>query len=109
MLFIKYLRHAKHINLFGFHSRHHKLPILTHNHLVKKRFHSFSDSICLFSAAEHEMFRARYCDRTVSFMRRPSCVVNFLDCVCSRGHISNDDQVKNLVSKSGLRKTLYTR
>ena len=41
---------------------------------------------CLFSSPEHEVLMVSYCDRAVSGVRRASSVVNFLPCVCSRGH-----------------------
>ena len=48
----------------------------------------------IFSSPEHEVLRVNYCDRAVSLVRRPpwvvrraSCIVNFLPCVRSRGHI----------------------
>ena len=47
----------------------------------------------LISSPEHEVLMVSYCDRAVSGVRRPSCVVrrassvvNFLPCVRSRGH-----------------------
>ena len=47
-----------------------------------------------YSSPEHEVLMVSYCDSAVSGVRRPSCVVrrassvvNFLPCVCSRGHI----------------------
>ena len=40
--------------------------------------------LSLFSSPEHEGLRVSYCDSAVSIV---SSVVNFLACVCSRGHI----------------------
>ena len=44
-------------------------------------------SFPFFSAPEHKVLRVSYCDSVVSVMHLPSCVVNFLPCVRSRGHI----------------------
>ena len=48
----------------------------------------FSIAPCfrVFSSPEHEVLMVSYWDSAVSGVRRPSCVVNFLPCVRSRGH-----------------------
>ena len=42
--------------------------------------------ICM-AMNENEVLRVSYCDSAMSVVRRPSCDVNFLPCVRSRGHI----------------------
>ena len=48
----------------------------------------------IFSSPEHKVLRVSYCDCVVSVGPRPSCGVNFLPCVCSRGHIFSQIIIK---------------
>ena len=43
--------------------------------------------LVLFSSPDHEVLRVSYCDSAVCIVRLASSVINFLACVCSRGHI----------------------
>ena len=41
----------------------------------------------MFSSPEHKVLTVSYCDGAVSVVHHPLCVVNFLACLRSRGHI----------------------
>ena len=41
----------------------------------------------IFSLLGHEVLRVSYCDCAMSVVWHTSSIINFLPCVCSRGHI----------------------
>ena len=59
---------------------------LSKSQLIQEQQTDPEISKLIFSSPEHEVLMVSYCDRAVSGVRRPSCVVNFLPCVRSRGH-----------------------
>ena len=85
--------------------------------------------LCTFSSPEQEVLGLN-CDGTLSVVHHAACIINFLPCVLSRGHIFSlipmklgqnvclheiSDEfehglcwIKNYVTRSNLRQTLWT-